>query len=205
MADRRPHAERLADTCSQLTGEPPFSCARCADELPRTKSGRPFKNRRWCSPDCEHAWAREHVWQVARDAALNRDGHRCVRSDRHEDEATVRAALAPQVDALDPALDGDMMGDDWRRRHRARTNLNRELRRRIGALDLEVNHIVPRNGDGYGVGCWHHLDNLETLCRSCHVEETTRQRRGLPSWRHDPRPIDVIEGRAVLPFDERER
>ena len=42
---------------------------------------------------------------------------------------------------------------------------------------LEVNHIVPRNGQGYGPGCWHHLEGLETLCHECHVKVTTEQRR----------------------------
>ena len=39
----------------------------------------------------------------------------------------------------------------------------------------EVNHIVPRNGAGYGRGCHHHQSNLEVLCRTCHAIETTRQ------------------------------
>lgn len=42
--------------------------------------------------------------------------------------------------------------------------------------NLEVNHIVPRNGAGYSMGCWNHLDNLETLCHDCHVEVTRAQR-----------------------------
>jgi len=42
---------------------------------------------------------------------------------------------------------------------------------------LEVNHIVPRNGAGYGRGCHHHLSNLETLCHPCHVQVTNAQRR----------------------------
>ena len=33
---------------------------------------------------------------------------------------------------------------------------------------LEVNHKEPRNGQGYGMGCWNHQAKLETLCRSCH-------------------------------------
>ena len=41
---------------------------------------------------------------------------------------------------------------------------------------LEVNHIVPRLGEGYGVGCWHHQDNLELLCHAHHVEVTAIQR-----------------------------
>lgn len=41
---------------------------------------------------------------------------------------------------------------------------------------LEVNHIIPRMGAGYGFGCWNHLDNLETLCHDHHVEVTRQQR-----------------------------
>jgi len=48
---------------------------------------------------------------------------------------------------------------------------------RCGNPGHEVNHIVPRNGAGYGSGCWHHLDGLETLCHSCHVAVTNEQAR----------------------------
>jgi 5-methylcytosine-specific restriction endonuclease McrA len=41
---------------------------------------------------------------------------------------------------------------------------------------LEVNHINPRVGQGYGFGCWNHLENLETLCHDCHVKVTKEQR-----------------------------
>lgn len=40
---------------------------------------------------------------------------------------------------------------------------------------LEVNHIVPRVGKGYGWGCWNHQENLETLCHDCHVAVTKAQ------------------------------
>lgn len=40
----------------------------------------------------------------------------------------------------------------------------------------EVNHIGPRNGQGYGKGCWNHQDNLEVLCHDCHVAVTRAQR-----------------------------
>ncbi len=42
---------------------------------------------------------------------------------------------------------------------------------------VEVNHIDPRNGAGYGNGCHNHQDGLETLCHSCHVVTTTQQGR----------------------------
>lgn len=40
---------------------------------------------------------------------------------------------------------------------------------------LQVNHIEPRVGEGYGWGCWNHLSNLETLCKECHVVVTNQQ------------------------------
>jgi hypothetical protein len=41
---------------------------------------------------------------------------------------------------------------------------------------LEVNHIDPRVGRGYGFGCWNHQENLETLCHTHHVMVTALQR-----------------------------
>jgi 5-methylcytosine-specific restriction endonuclease McrA len=43
--------------------------------------------------------------------------------------------------------------------------------------DIEVNHIVPVVGAGYGMSCSHHSSNLEVLCHDCHVAETNRQRK----------------------------
>ncbi|GAB2733494.1 HNH endonuclease [Nocardioides pakistanensis] len=43
-------------------------------------------------------------------------------------------------------------------------------------MDVEINHIVPRNGAGYGPGCHHHQTNLEALCHDHHVEVTNAQR-----------------------------
>lgn len=40
---------------------------------------------------------------------------------------------------------------------------------------IEVNHIVPLVGKGYGVSCSHHLSNLEALCVDCHRIETNAQ------------------------------
>lgn len=49
---------------------------------------------------------------------------------------------------------------------------------------LEVNHIVPRNGGGYGPGCHHHQDNLEALCHQGHLEVTAAQR----GYHQEPTP-----------------
>lgn len=82
----------------------------------------------------------------------------------------------------------DACGNEWARNH-SWTSARHAAKRRDGfrcvRLDeagercsgrpLEVNHIEPRRGGGYGNGCHHHLDNLETLCHAHHVVITNEQ------------------------------
>jgi hypothetical protein len=49
---------------------------------------------------------------------------------------------------------------------------------------LEVNHIEPRAGRGYGWGCHNHASNLETLCKAHHQEVTNQQRDGRKAVGH---------------------
>lgn len=67
---------------------------------------------------------------------------------------------------------------------------------------LEVNHIAPRNGGGYGWGCWNHLDNLETLCHQHHLEVTRQQAedRARLYRRMDQKQRDDRMGQDVLPL-----
>lgn len=185
-----------APDCPFTAGDPPRTCRGCGADLPRRRDGKPWANRVWCSDGCTKAWQREHVWLFARQAVLLRDDRRCVRRDRHEPEETVRHDLAEWAAAIRVELDTpDLYRIDrarWSATVDARRRLDREFQRRVGMLDLEVNHITPRRGGGYTAGCHHHLDNLETLCRPHHVEETRRQRHGLPTWRQDPRPPDLL-------------
>lgn len=55
---------------------------------------------------------------------------------------------------------------------------------------LEVNHLVPRVGRGYGWGCHNHLDVLETLCHEDHILVTRQQveERALAELRLPRRP-----------------
>ena len=41
---------------------------------------------------------------------------------------------------------------------------------------VEVNHIAPCVGER-GWSCHHHADNLEVLCKTCHLTVTNRQRK----------------------------
>lgn len=76
----------------------------------------------------------------------------------------------------------DACGWWWMENHNWNFTRPAALRRDKGCVkcgsreNMEVNHIVPRNGRGYGVGCHNHLDGVETLCRKCHVVVTKAQR-----------------------------
>jgi hypothetical protein len=48
---------------------------------------------------------------------------------------------------------------------------------------LEVNHVDPRIGRGYNVGCHNHHAGLETLCKTCHSAVTAEQ---IASRKRDP-------------------
>lgn len=124
------------------------------------------RRKRWCSDECGAAasteFSKHHDWNAARVCALIRDKYRCVRCGvgGKEEAAEIKALVN-----LHPLNERD-----WPAYRRAAEQVRRRFR-------LEVNHIVPRNGRGYGRGCWNHLDNLETLCHPCHVGVTASQRR----------------------------
>jgi len=159
---RSPCAERYpiqagACTLSRWSGDP----ARCrwCDEPARADGC-------WCGHVCEDEYRRNHWWDQARDAALVRDGDRCVRCGLGAETLTVAKMLLRALIPFGPAVAAGLWrSPEW------------ELLRQTCLL--EVNHIVPRRGGGYGAGCHHHLDGLETLCRRCHAMVTAHQRRSL--------------------------
>ncbi|AMS03558.1 HNH endonuclease [Gordonia phage Guacamole] len=59
---------------------------------------------------------------------------------------------------------------------------------------LEVNHIVPRVGRGYGFGCHNHQSNLETLCHDCHLVVTKQQAAERRAAQLGPTLLDVTDG-----------
>jgi 5-methylcytosine-specific restriction endonuclease McrA len=102
-----------------------------------------------------------HVWAVAREAALARDDHTCQRCGHRNSPEPQPWEYRPDLwDAPEAAYERDHRA--WAARWR----------------DLEVNHKVPIMGAHGRAGCHHHLSGLETLCRDpCHLAETARQRR----------------------------
>lgn len=126
-------------------------CEWCGEAL----TGR---RTRWCSDECPRAALDQHAWTNARAAALRRDVYTCTRC--------IGWPHLPQPQRLDFGAD-----------HNAYLVAVARWRREVTARQLEVNHVKPRNGEGYGPGCHHHLDNLETLCHPHHVAETNHQRR----------------------------
>jgi hypothetical protein len=74
----------------------------------------------------------------------------------------------------------------WEKNHiwnRARSSAKRKTKWqcsrpgcRAHKKTLEVNHIHPLVGAGYGPSCSHHAENLEVLCKPHHQIETNRQR-----------------------------
>ena len=135
----------------------PGECDACPTKLPP-------RRRRWCSDKCAGLFYRifstNHDWGSASDAAKKRDGYKCVRCGATE--------TPPQgeVERLGSRPTERVEYHAWLKSKDA-------LWRRF---QLEVNHVVPRNGAGYGRGCHHHLSNLETLCHPCHVKVTNEQR-----------------------------
>lgn len=111
----------------------------------------PSTRKSWCSPDCRNVYDRNHYWDSARRAAIRRD-RGCVKCGWVRDE-------------YDQTCDGQLFL--WS---------CAALRNRGPDNWLEVNHVTPRQGAGYGTGCAHHLSGLETLCHRCHIKVTRRQR-----------------------------
>jgi 5-methylcytosine-specific restriction endonuclease McrA len=152
---------KILDVCPLMRGGTRRGvCAGC---------GKPLKGRqrRWCGKLCEGEFTRQHDWGTAREVAKRRDGNRCVRCGRGP------ADLDAELEKAIRAATGGRDVSDHERLAFKRAVWAKQLRL---DLSLEVNHIEPRRGAGYGFGCWNHQDNLITLCHKCHLQSTAQQR-----------------------------
>lgn len=168
----------LGDDCTLVPHlDTPGVCNTCGTRLTGRKT-------QWCSDECQNVLRRNHDWGTARHAAVLRDGHKCVQCGGTGE----RRQWIP-LNLWDP-------------RHRAQIiaiGLNPDSIPGAHRLQivrvlpwLEVNHIDPRVGRGYGWGCHNHLSNLETLCHVHHVEETKRQAAERRALAAPPSLLDLI-------------
>lgn len=169
----------LDDDCALLPHlDTPGVCNRCGTSL----KGR---QTQWCSDECQEELRRNHDWGVARRAALVRDGHRCVRcsgtGNRRQWVTLWAHDRRHRAQLIDLGIDPDGIRG-------GRIQVAKAL------PWLEVNHIKPRNGGGYGWGCAHHQSNLETLCHPCHVAETNRQASERRDAAAPPTLLELLNG-----------
>lgn len=141
------------------------------------------RRRRWCSDTCSAEFSAQHDWDKARIAAAARDGFNCqvckaktaIELDSYWRQHPL-APVRPKPSGFQPLRDSTQQ-EAFKAAWRAYDASWRVfVKTYIDPLKPEVNHIVPRNGGGYGFGCWNHQSNLELLCRRCHQQKTRQQR-----------------------------
>lgn len=125
--------------------------------------------------------------QAKRDAAWEEQkvAWRCPAYRPHADTRGACDACGTSLTGRKTVWCGRACEAEWLRQHQwtvARSAALRLAGRRCThdgcdvTVALEVNHIEPRRGRGYGLSCAHHQDNLEVLCHQHHLERTAAQR-----------------------------
>lgn len=127
---------------------------------------------------CVDLWGRNHMWQLASLEAHILAGSRTEATHRLYREGECAHAGLYGISCTRP------------RARDERWNGNNHTR--------EVNHIEPRNGMGYGSGCFNHQANLEVLCRAHHgrVSGLQTQARNRVDEQRRVR-VDVVVGRRM--------
>ena len=145
MIAERPDGKSLLPICTLAASAREGTCAWCAAELPA-------RRRTWCSDRCGDAFWTNHWWTLARGAAKRRDKYRCIQCGHKPPTRPSKKTAGSHATYL-AAMRA------WRKTKRTDR--------------LEINHIVPCNGSHGILSCSHHLENLETLCVSCHRVHTS--------------------------------
>jgi hypothetical protein len=128
------------------------------------------KRTSWCSDDHYRRFAEQHDWKVVARAAIARDGATCRRCGAKGKDDLLAGMLRAESRVRRRRLDEYELAA-FDRFGALLDRLNAERAR----VRLEVNHVDPLRGGRVWVDCAHHLDGVETLCHSCHVEETRLQ------------------------------
>ncbi len=108
---------------------------------------------------CEDSYQRNHRWDLARASALARDDERCVECGMGPASLTEGRFLLRALVPMTPTEAARL----WQSPAWQRFRLD---------CRVEVHHVVPRQGAGYGAGCHNHLDGLVTLCHRHHAAIT---------------------------------
>jgi 5-methylcytosine-specific restriction endonuclease McrA len=116
-------------------------CIQCENEFVQKKDypSHLARNHRYCSTDCWYEWSRQHRYEHPRKSKL-------------------------------PAVP---MGPGWKAQAKRARERDGHTCQECGlhqvTPSLQVHHLVPRRqfGDDYATA--NHLDNLVTLCNSCHM------------------------------------
>jgi len=143
----RPKSVTLLADCA-LARPAVDGCGWCGALLPP-------RRRTWCSERCGTAFWTNHWWTLARRAAKRRDKYRCQACGAGAPKRPTRTAFATLA------------------KYRAAMSAWRFAKK---TQRMEVNHRVPCRGKHGTVSCDHHLDNLETLCITCHRALTLADR-----------------------------
>lgn len=115
----------------------------------------------------------EHDINWARRATRKRDGDRCVKCGGNGAGQRRPLPLDANWKRYDSRMATRDLGVEIPMGHSVYVNEGRDWDLKPW---IEVNHIEPRRGRGYGWGCHNHLTNLETLCHDCHVVVTRQER-----------------------------
>jgi HNH endonuclease len=144
--------DALLAVCSLAPPLAEGGCAWCTEPLPP-------RRRTWCSDRCGDAFWANHWFSAGRRLAKRRDKYRCTSCGAQQPKRPTKTGYRTQAAYLKAMR-------AWRAEKRV--------------ARLEVNHIVPCIGKHSELSCAHHLDNLETLCPTCHKRHTATLRKGTP-------------------------
>ena len=81
----------------------------------------------------------------------------------------------------------------WARIRRTVLDADNWKCRNCGGYGNEVDHIIPlwKNGEPY------QADNLQTLCRDCHIDKTRKEKGANPSLVAGQRAWDVLLQQSI--------